>query len=753
MRYNYITDLPPNIFYSTPAVTNIYLNNNGLSDLPAGIFQNLTKLENLLLSNNKLTVLPIGIFDFTSSLVVLDVENNKLRILPNKVFHGLQLLHTLNLAGNMLNGIPNVFQFSTGLVNLNIARNNITTLQTDIFISLKQLKFLDCSFNKLTVYKVNMSSLINLEYVTLQGNLLRTLLPNLSLLTNLKVVDWSSNMLSVINSKAFVNLQRLVYLTLSHNNLSSLASSVFADLKHLKSLDLSFNSLETISPAILSNLTDLNYLKLSHNQLSRIEPETFSFLNNLKILEMQHNLLSLLSKNVFQVYQGLAVLNVSYNKIQTICADSCSNIGNVEIIDLRNNPLLSLNDNSFVGFNQASILVDTFGSCCFLGNKTKCISTEPRSVYLTCSRMFPSLLLRWSISTLGLTAMLTNAVVMWLQLFKYKGIKGQRLLLLHLSMSDFLMGVSMVILSVSDIYYSDSFPSYSETWRTGALCQIAGILSMLSSETSVFLVTLISLDRVISINFPLSTKKLGRTSSQLVLAIIWLFCLFVSIVPISISYEFPNIFDVSEVCVGIPLVKRPVVNLRTSSMKMETYFYLVQNANAIAVYDSSITSLFGDTRLINSTTSRNIKHIKTIISNYQLATLFSIVVFIGINTACFIIVFLSYIMIFHAVSKSRKRTNRAASEQEIKMALRMFSIVLTDFLCWIPISFACIFVQCGVITVPPELYAWVVAFILPINSSINPFLYTLASAVTDLNIKVRSSKFFVFRKTSANEGN
>ena len=64
------------------------------------------------------------------------------------------------------------------------------------------------------------------------------------------------------------------------------------------------------------------------------------------------------------------------------------------------------------------------------------------------------------------------------------------------------------------------------------------------------------------------------------------------------------------------------------------------------------------------------------------------------------------------------------------MAVKMSMIVGTDFFCWMPIIILGILVQAGTITLTSDVYAWLVVFVLPINSSINPYLYTIVDAVT-----------------------
>ena len=57
------------------------------------------------------------------------------------------------------------------------------------------------------------------------------------------------------------------------------------------------------------------------------------------------------------------------------------------------------------------------------------------------------------------------------------------------------------------------------------------------------------------------------------------------------------------------------------------------------------------------------------------------------------------------------------------MTLKIGLVVLTDLLCWMPIIYLGILVQMNKKTIPPDIFAWIVAFVLPINSVINPLIY------------------------------
>jgi hypothetical protein len=54
----------------------------------------------------------------------------------------------------------------------------------------------------------------------------------------------------------------------------------------------------------------------------------------------------------------------------------------------------------------------------------------------------------------------------------------------------------------------------------------------------------------------------------------------------------------------------------------------------------------------------------------------------------------------------------------------MFVLVLTDMCCWVPIILLKVLALAGSV-IAPAAYAWISIFILPINSSLNPALYSL----------------------------
>ena len=405
-------------------------------------------------------------------------------------------------------------------------------------------------------------------------------------------------------------------------------------------------------------------------------------------------------------------------------------------VDFRGNKLFKLAHHSFKSHEidkNSTFIVDKHETCCFM-HKEQCVSVEPRPEYLTCNRMLQNYFLRISVWLLGLSAFICNSTAYCVRTRKKQTNKVQTLFISHLALSDLLMGVNMLILAIGDLYYGEYFPSYSSLWRQGFACKLAGFLSIFSSEGSVFFITLISIDRAIGIKYPFGDHQLTTKQARICVASAWLVTFLISVIPIGLATENGDVFSISEVCIGIPIVRRNFNTYASKSIQIHVstvsgeLVYERLNAHGAFILGEFVSD-------VNITTQKDIRNVSyTVAQNTgsQVASIYSIVVFICINLVCFFIVAFCYLYMFiTARSTSQESSRPLDKEDEIRMAKKMFAIVFTDFCCWVPLSFMCILAQCGVFEISPQMYAWTVGFILPINSSINPFLYVLYETISN----------------------
>ena len=251
----------------------------------------------------------------------------------------------------------------------------------------------------------------------------------------------------------------------------------------------------------------------------------------------------------------------------------------------------------------------------------------------------------------------------------------QSLFIANLAGADFLMGLYLLIIAIVDVKWQGNYFEHDRTWRSSAVCNTAGVLSMLSSQVSVMTLTILTADRLMRIVFTFRFSPLTRKRAIFLCIGTWVIGLLMSIIPVfGIGYFYDNeekfgFYSRSSVCLPLQLSED--------------------------------------------------KHI-----GWE----YSVAIFIAVNFASFMFIFFAYLVIFI----SRKKTSHASGLQNTDdgtaLAKRLFSIILTDFCCWMPIILFGILSLARKFDDPDrEIYVWIAVFVLPINSAINPFLYTFTT--------------------------
>eukprot|EP00057_Strongylocentrotus_purpuratus_P020213 XP_011674687.1 PREDICTED: G-protein coupled receptor GRL101-like [Strongylocentrotus purpuratus] len=420
----------------------------------------------------------------------------------------------------------------------------------------------------------------------------------------------------------------------------------------------------------------LNLREIHHDDL---EVGTFLGLPNLSLFNFDKNQLKYIEPGAFQ---------------------NLSTVSDLLISSMNPEPYL-LYPGIFDGLDSLKALyVYDPRLCCLLPEQATCVVQEPPHPLFTCRKTFlQNTTIKVFIWILGLSALFGNFFVITLRIRSAPVTtvaKIQSLFITNLAVSDFLMGVYMVLIGVMDIYIGESYfwEGRADEWRSSVTCQIAGFLSVLSSEASVFLLTLITADRFISIMFPFSRHRLSIASARVALAAIWIVALLLSLIGVLLINTNPDAYGLSDVCVGLPFIRKSTdisteIDQR-SSAQYNTVTYNVASGSTVSTWQ------------------------------------YSIALYLGVNLVSFVIILLSYIVIFVKIRLDQAEVGRkSAAAVEIKMALKMFLIVGTDFCCWMPIIILGVLVQTVGVDVTPDIYAWLVVFVLPINSSLNPYLYTI----------------------------
>ena len=326
--------------------------------------------------------------------------------------------------------------------------------------------------------------------------------------------------------------------------------------------------------------------------------------------------------------------------------------------------------------------------CCHLTKEDADCTPAIVENFASCENMLRDSAARNSIWAIGVLSLLGAVCVLVLRHFVKEKNVVQIIMLIHLAMADGLMGVYLMTIAVADRLWSGNYYLHDFQWRFGLACQITGAMSVLSSEVSAVLLTLISADRLKNIVFPYRGRGLTRRKAHIACFAVWVIGFVIAFLPISGIHYFND-----------PLGRS-------------------------VYYSRSVVCL-----------------------PFQLSTRFppgweySVAIFVGLNFLLIIFMIAAYVAIFLKSFLSNRRLARQGTSREIKararsstakretaLAKRFAFIIFTDCACWMPIIVISIkFLVEKDFYPSDDLPVWMAVFVLPINSALNPIIYTLST--------------------------
>ena len=258
----------------------------------------------------------------------------------------------------------------------------------------------------------------------------------------------------------------------------------------------------------------------------------------------------------------------------------------------------------------------------------------------------------------------------------------------NLAIADFLMAVYLFIIAVVDISTKNEFYLTDIAWRTGGFCGFAGFCAITSTAMSVYVLVVITIERTYTIVRVLARKKLNKKRALMVMLIGWFFAMVLATLPLV------GVSDYSSVAICLPF------NVEGDEDKAYVLFLLLSTGIA------------------------------------------------------FISIAVCYTIIFQQIfCRSKKRSPFQESKKrligEIKVAIRIFFLVLTNFICWFPIALvgiAAIFDRSFVKDL--NFARWAMVFIFPVNACVNPLLYSLTTRAFRENFILLTNQCGFFNKTA-----
>ncbi|KAG9264641.1 relaxin receptor 2 [Astyanax mexicanus] len=569
-----------------------------------------------------------------------------------------------------LRSIPHV---SSNVSSLSLKSNEIRVLPEEAFIKYTELQRLFLQDNCInSVSNQAFRGLFKLQKLSLSQNCISEL--KAGVFSDLQQLNWlilDDNPLKTITVNTFTGLKSLFFLSMVNTSLELLPSSrLCTHMPALNWLDFEGNRLQMLNYSTLLSCDELTVLSLRANQITVLLENTFHGLRVLGELDLSSNQITELPVSIFNDLQALQILNLSQNPLVHIHQSQFDHLTQLQSLGLEGVEIPNIEPRMFQPMkNLSHIYFKKFQYCSYAPHVRKCKpNTDGISSF---EDLLASVILRVSVWVMAFITCFGNLFVIGMRTLIRAENNLHAFCIKVLCCADCLMGVYLFFVGVFDLKFRGEYNKNAHVWMESLECRTIGFLAMLSSEVSVMLLTYLTLEKFLVIVFPMSHLRPGRNQTFVVLGVIWLLGMSIAAVPLLSEELFGNYYGHNGVC--FPL----------------------------------------HSDRVEKPTARG----------------YSTGIFLGLNLLAFLIIVISYSSMFYSIYKTGINATdlRSRLHKDVAVANRFFFIVFSDALCWIPIFLVKILSLLQV-EIPGTITSWVVIFILPINSALNPILYTLTTS-------------------------
>ncbi|XP_057207824.1 relaxin receptor 2b isoform X1 [Triplophysa rosa] len=569
-----------------------------------------------------------------------------------------------------LKSIP---QVSTNVTSLSLKSNEIRIIPDEAFIKYIHLQRLFLQDNCIgTVYPEAFTGLYRLQKLSLSQNCISLLPPDVFRdLHKLKWLILDDNPITTITVNAFTGLNSLFFLSMVNTSMEQLPSArLCTHMPFLSWLDFEANRIKTVSMSTFLTCEHLTVLSLRDNLIKTLPENTFHDLRMLGDLDLSINQLQALPVSIFRDLSSLQILNLSQNPMDHIHPGQFDHLLQLQSLGLEGVEIPNIQTRMFWPMaNLSYIYFKKFQYCSYAPHLRKC---KPNSDGLSSFEdLLANVVLRVFVWVMAFITCFGNLFVIGMRTVLRAENNLHALCIKVLCCADCLMGVYLFFLGVFDVKFRGEYNKNAKLWMDSLECHVIGFLAMLSSEVSVMLLTYLTMEKFLVIVFPFSHLRPSKRQTFAVLISIWLLGISIAAVPLLNEEMFGNYYGHNGVC--FPL----------HSERLE----------------------------------------KPIAKGYSTG------IFLGLNLVAFLIIVISYSSMFYSIYKTGINASelRGRLHRDVAMTHRFFFIVFSGALCWIPIFLVKILSLLQV-EMPGTITSWVVVFILPINSALNPILYTLTTS-------------------------
>ena len=552
-----------------PELYDLRLEHSRLTELPANICQIAPKLKFLYAYDNELEAIPD--LSNCTELIHLELQYNRIREISEHSFKGLGSLETVRLYRNRIQSChPNALRGLGYLEEFDLSHNRLEYLPPDLFRGLINLRRLELQYNKITNLPRNIfKDLKHLELLFANDNSIRTVgseifHPNMSWLHNLSLSNNPEMPRLPLPPHGFPFLGSLemANLPLIYN------VPTVEDIPRIQTIEFTYS----YHCCLFKDYAPPRRLALQESKDTGDSEILFSFRNTpAEEITLPPDISDSL------LFQGIDPFN---HKIQGISPQEFidglleyQKLYNVTLIPYENGEVVAIanRDKSVVGRlkDEESKYLRNILPSFFVSRDVYC--TPLPSSLTPCDNLLDPQPLPVLVWIIWFTAVIANLAVLFVMIVSKEKLEVHHFFICNLAFADFLLGVYLAFLGTVDIRTrGKGFYKSALTWQNGPGCQTAGFIAIFASELSVFVLTVMTLERLHTIAYSFKSGRLKLRNAAIIVLVCWVMAGVLASLPIF------DINSYSEVAICLPF--------KLSSVRDKLFIALIPTLNLTAFF-------------------------------------------------------------------------------------------------------------------------------------------------------------------------
>ena len=358
----------------------------------------------------------------------------------------------------------------------------------------------------------------------------------------------------------FSLLQRntyLVWLSLRYCRLRELSNSTFVNLQFL---DLSHNMIQTLSVVFIETLENLKEIRLSQNPLESMTRGVMSrHPTGLQRLDMSVTHLTEFDCGVFSSFPDVVFLNLSYCDKVRVTRKGFQCFPFLRELDVRGTHIRQSELSLFMGLQVVELIFsDNYRHCCSgvlpkVSHSVSCLA--PSTGYSSCSHLLRFNLHRVFTSILTTLSLLGSVCCLLghhLHGRQHSSSRPLDICVLSLTSADLMMGIYLIIIVSGDVRFHGSFLWHERDWTLSVSCKTAHFVAFVSTEASCFTCLWIVIDRLTALRSP--SNRLHDRSACMACLVSWLTALCLAIVPVLLPEASWEAGGHSSLCIPMAMI-------------------------------------------------------------------------------------------------------------------------------------------------------------------------------------------------------